>query len=201
MTAGTARKRALSDELNRRSGLLSSDTGREALPVEGVFMDRQPPSYWVMVFVVGPAAGVFCWVFWSAWMAVFIHVSFLRILLGGGLMFGLSMGLMFTAMMALLMFNVRREAPSGDLAVIRERLLRIAKKNRLRPAEDAGTYLRLKPAWGLKPPCSHVQAWIRPEETILTGPWAAVPTICKKLKAEAKKASRPSSTAPEFPPK
>jgi hypothetical protein len=147
----------------------------------------QPPSYWLMVFIGGPAAGIFCWVFWSAWMAVFTHVGFLRILLGGGFMFGLWMGLMFTAMMALLMFNVRREAPGGDLAVIRERLLRIAKKNRLRLAEDAGTYLRLKPAWGLKPQCSHVQVWIGTEETILTGPWATVPTICKKLKAEAKK--------------
>lgn len=140
-----------------------------------------------MVFIGGPAAGVFCWVFWSAWMAVFIPVSFLRILLGGGLMFGLWMGLMFTAMMALLMFNVRREAPGGDQATIRERLLRIAKKQRLRLAEDAGTYLRLKPAWGLKPPCSHVQVWISDQQTILTGPWAAVRTIRRKLVAEAKK--------------
>jgi hypothetical protein len=39
----------------------------------------------------------------------------------------------------------------------------------------------------LKPSCSHVQAWIGDEQTILTGPWAVVPTIRKKLLAEAKK--------------
>jgi hypothetical protein len=134
-------------------------------------MDRQPPSYWIMVFVFGPAAGIFCWLFWSAWMAVASGHGFLRILFGGGLMFGLWMGLTFTAMNALLFVNVRREAPGGDLAVIRDRLLRISKKHRLRVADDAGTYLRLKPSWGLKPSFSYAQAWIGEEQTILTGPW------------------------------
>lgn len=150
-------------------------------------MDRQPPSYWLMVLLGGPAAGVFCWLFWSAAMAVTMNISFVRILLGGGLTFGFFMGLMFIPVFALQFFNVRREVPGGDLGMMRERLLCIAKKHRLRPAEDAGTYLRLKPTWGLKPPCSHVQAWIGEEQTILTGPWAVVPTICKKLRSEAKK--------------
>jgi hypothetical protein len=152
-------------------------------------MDRQPLSYWVMVFIFGPAAGVFCWLFWSAWMAIATDVAFLRILLTNGLLFGVCMGLMFTAMNALLFINVRREAPGGDVAMIRERLLRIAKKHRLRITEDAGSYLRLKPTWGLKPSCSHVQTWISDEQTILTGPWAVVPTIRRKLTAEAKKRS------------
>ena len=150
-------------------------------------MDRQPPSYWIMVFVVGPAAGIFCWLFWSAWMAIATDTIFLRILLGGGFVYGLIMGLVFTAMNALLFVTVRREAPGGEVAVVRELLLRIAKKHRLRIAEYAGSYLRLKPTWGLKPSCSHVQAGFGDEQTILTGPWAVVPTIRKKLVAEAKR--------------
>jgi hypothetical protein len=150
-------------------------------------MDRQPTSYWLTVLLGGPTAGVFCWLFWSGWMAVTTNVRFLHVLFGGGLMYGLVMGLASAAMFALLFLNVRREAPGGDRDIVRDRVMKVAQELRLRVVEDQGSYLRLKPSRGLvKPSCSQVQVWIGADETVVAGPWSIVPTLCKKLDAESK---------------
>ena len=145
-------------------------------------MDRQPLSYWVMVFVGGAAAGVFCWVFWSAFMAVWLGKHVLPILFGSGLFFGFSMWLMFTAMYALMFWSIRREAPPGDPVQSRDRIVQAAAKRRYRLEVDGGDYLRLKPGWGLiKPACAFVQVWFTPEATVLFGPWGIVRELHKQL--------------------
>jgi hypothetical protein len=149
-------------------------------------MGHQPTSYWLTVFLFGPIGGLVNGLTLTAVMSLEPKIRFVDFLLGPGLLYGLFMGLMFTAMMAVLAFNVRRQVQTSDIDAVRTCLLKGAKKLRLRVLEDHGTYLRLRPKWGLfKPECSAVHVWIEADTTILTGPLAVIPGLCKKLASEA----------------
>jgi hypothetical protein len=149
-------------------------------------MDEQPLSYWIMVLVVGPLAGVVAGVFWTAWMAAWMGRSFVQVLVPGGFFFGLTMTVTFTAMYAVMFWGVRRELPVNDPRLTRAALEEAAGKVRYRLVEEVDDYLKFAPKWGLyKPACAYVQAWFVDGQLILLGPQGAVKRIVKRVRQDS----------------
>jgi cbb3-type cytochrome oxidase subunit 3 len=150
-------------------------------------MTPRQTSYWLLVLIGGPIAGVFAGAFWTIFMSIVEGPTLVRWIIPGA-MFGFFMGILFTAMIAFLLWPTRRECLISEAATAKERVISEAQRLRYALATENGNYLWFRPRsrFRIKPFCSTIEVWLLPEAVIIDGPVSVVPTIIKRLIKSAK---------------
>jgi hypothetical protein len=144
-------------------------------------VDEREASYWVMVFVGGPVAGLVAGILWTVWMVLLVGPNLAHWLFAGGL-FAATMTVPFTVMIAIVLRLVRREwRVSGDERA-RKRVLDEAARLKYAPVVQDANFLRFRPrGFKIKPTCSTIEVWFTPESVVMDGPYVAVSPLAKRL--------------------
>jgi hypothetical protein len=142
--------------------------------------DRQT-SCFLTAIVIGLISGVVAGVFWGVLMAIIIGPRFQTMI--PGLFFGLSMAVFFTAFLALHLWPVRLEWSAVGDSAARDRVIAEAEKLRYASRVDENNYMSFRPKdwFRIKPRCSMLEVWLKPQSVVIDGPRGIVRPMMKRL--------------------
>jgi hypothetical protein len=124
---------------------------------------------------------IFLAVFWSIFMSFWMGKSFMSILVPAGAGFGLTMGIFFTAFMAVLLRAGTLRVPVSDRAEFLARLDRAAAKLRLRLIQKSDGTIVYEPKALLRTAAMHTSIEVAADEAVMTGPKMTLNSLKKEI--------------------
>jgi hypothetical protein len=145
----------------------SGSTGRSAL------------AWYLIVMFFGQT--VFLSVFWSLFMSVWLGRNFASILVPAGPSFGLTMGIFFTALLAVLLRAGTVRVRVFDSAEFLDRLDRAAGKLRYRPLPRRDGAIAYEPRALVRTAATRIFVDLGEAEAVMTGPKLTLDRLRKEI--------------------
>jgi hypothetical protein len=144
---------------------------------------RPGGSTWAVILLMGAVSGIFCWLFWSVFMSIAMGQDLVRILIGPGAGFGLTMGVVFCGLMAFLMRPTTIVITVGKGDDFASRLDGEMAKLRYQPLEPEEGMRVFGPKTLFRPHAFDILVRLENGKMTVTGPSTNVKALKKRFKA------------------